>query len=56
MLVPLYLELGDGRIIRLGRVRIKGNSTIEQKVPLKGLKEKPRKLILNYMADVLATN
>jgi aminopeptidase N len=56
MLVPVYMELGDGRIIRLGRVRIKGNSTIEQKVPLKGLKEKPRKLMLNYMADVLATN
>jgi len=29
---------------------------VEEKVPLKGLEEKPRKLMINYMADVLATN
>jgi hypothetical protein len=54
MLVPVYLELADGRVARLGRVRMIGNSSIEQKVPLKGLKEKPRRAMLNYMADVLA--
>jgi len=54
MLVPVYLELADGRVVRLGRVRMIGNSSIEQKVPLKGLKEKPRRALLNYMADVLA--
>ncbi len=54
MLVPIYLELADNRIIRLGRVRMAGNTTIEQKVPLRGLKERPRRVILNYMEDVLA--
>jgi hypothetical protein len=56
MIVPLYLEFADNRVMRLGRVRIAGNSTVEQKVPLKGLKEKPRRLLINYMADVLASN
>jgi aminopeptidase N len=41
MLVPLYLELADGRILNLGRVTILGNSSLETKVPLKGLKEAP---------------
>jgi len=56
MLVPIYLEFADNRVMRLGRVRIEGNSTLEQKVPIKGLKEKPRRLLINYMADVLAAN
>lgn len=54
MLVPLYLELADGRVIQLGRANMTGNKTMEQKIPLKGLKEKPRRAFLNYMADVLS--
>jgi len=56
MIVPVYLEFADNRVVRLGRVRIAGNNTVDQKVPLKGLKEKPRRLLINYMADVLAAN
>jgi len=33
-----------------------GNTTVEQKVPIKGLKERPHRAILNYMDDVLASN
>lgn len=33
-----------------------GNTSIEQKIPIKGLKEKPRRAMLNYMDDVLASN
>jgi hypothetical protein len=35
-------------------MRMIGNSTSEQKVPLQGLKEKPRRAMINYMEDVLA--
>jgi Peptidase family M1 domain len=56
MLVPIYLELADGRIVRLGRVRLMGNNSLEQKVPLKGLKDRPRRALVNYMEDVLASN
>jgi hypothetical protein len=56
MLVPIYLEMADGRTVMLGHVRILGSSTAQQKVPLRGLKEKPRKAMVNYMDDVLAAN
>lgn len=55
MLVPIYLELADGRVMNLGRVRIAGNSTVDQKVPLKGLKEIPHSAMLNYYVDVLSS-
>jgi hypothetical protein len=54
MVVPVYLELNDGRIVFLGRVRLIGNSSVAPKVPLKGLKAKPRRAIINYSDDVLA--
>jgi Peptidase family M1 domain len=55
MLVPVYLELADGNIAFLGRARIAGNISVEEKIPLKGLKAKPRRAILNYYDDVLAS-
>jgi hypothetical protein len=55
MLVPIYLELADGGIYTLGRARLTGNKTVEQKVPIKGLKAKPRRAVLNYYDDVLAS-
>jgi aminopeptidase N len=55
MIVPIYLELADGRTVMLGRARLIGNSTEEQKVPMKGLKEKPHRAVVNYNDDVLAS-
>jgi hypothetical protein len=54
MLVPLYIQLADGRMVPMGRAHLIGNSNIEQKVPLKGLKDKPRGAVVNYNYDVLA--
>jgi hypothetical protein len=56
MPVPIYLEMGDGRVFSLGRAGMVGNRTLEQKIPLKGLKEKPKRAIVNYYNDVLASN
>jgi hypothetical protein len=55
MLVPLYLEMPDANVFFLGRARLAGNTSLEQKIPLKGLKEKPRRLLINYYDDVLAS-
>jgi Peptidase family M1 domain len=55
MLVPIYLEMDNGNVIFLGRARLSGNSSIDQKVPIKGLKEKPRRAMINYYDDVLAS-
>jgi hypothetical protein len=56
MLVPLYIELADGSVRFLGRARLTGNTSVEQKIPLKGLKDKPHRLFVNYYDDVLAAN
>jgi hypothetical protein len=55
MPVPIYLELADGGTVFLGRAKLVGNNSVEQKVPLKGLKTKPRRAVLNYNDDVLAS-
>jgi Peptidase family M1 domain len=55
MLVPIYLELEDGKTVFLGRARLIGNTSLEQKIPLKGLKTKPRRAVINYYDDVLAS-
>ena len=52
MLVPIYLDLG-GRIARLGAATLSGNNSVEGHVPLKGLKEKPKRAMLAYYDDVL---
>jgi hypothetical protein len=56
MLVPIYLELANGQVARLGSARPSGNMTVEQKVSLKGIKEKPKRAMINYYNDVLATS
>jgi hypothetical protein len=54
MIVPIYLELADGRIVNIGRGRIAGNNTMAQKVPIRGLKDTPKRAMVNYNHDVLA--
>lgn len=55
MLVPVYLELEEGKVVSLGRVRLIGNSSFEQRITLKDLKNKPRRALINYYDDVLAS-
>jgi hypothetical protein len=55
MPVPIYFELADGNIAFVGRAKLTGDSSMEQKVPMKGLKAKPRRALLNYYDDVLAS-
>jgi len=56
MPVPIYLELANGGIIRLGSTVMVGSSTQEQTVTLTSLKETPRRAMINYNYDVLAGN
>ena len=51
MPVPLYVELTDGRVVRLGSATMVGNKTIEQQVPLGNIPVK--RALLNYYYDVL---
>jgi aminopeptidase N len=56
MPVPVYFELADGRTIQIGRIRVKGNSTSEGKVALKGMTDAPKRALVNHNFDVLASN
>lgn len=51
MPVPVYIELMDGKVTRLGSANMFGNTTIQQSVPLGQLKAK--RAILAYYNDVL---
>jgi hypothetical protein len=55
MPVPVYLEMPNKRVVRLGSVPLHGNNTNSLSVDLAkaGLPEKPRRVLLNYYADVL---
>jgi len=55
MLVPVYLELANGQIAFLGRVPLTGNDSNGGKVALRGVKATPRRAMLNYYDDVLAS-
>ena len=56
MMVPIYVELADGRTVSLGRAHLAGNTSVEGKVPLHGLKDTPKRALVNYNDDVLASN
>lgn len=56
MLVPIYFQLDRDKMFNLGRTRLIGNTTINQKVPLKGLKTPPQRAVLNYYDDVLVSS
>ncbi len=53
-IVPIYLELQDGRVVRMGSVRMSGNSTTEHDVPLAKPPAPIKKVWINYNYDVLS--
>lgn len=55
MRVPIYLELANGKVVRMTSANIFGNKKLEQAVPLSGLKDRPKRAMLNYYHDVLCT-
>jgi aminopeptidase N len=52
MPVPIYVELDGGRIVRLGEANVMGNSTNSFQVKLP---QKPKRVMINYHRDILAT-
>ena len=54
MLVPLYVEFEDKRVIRLGSAVFKGTQTVEQTVNLGKLNSAAKRALVNYNFDLLA--
>jgi len=55
MPVPLYLDLGNNKIVKIGNIKMVGNSSKPIKVPLNGILEAPKRALVNYFYDVLST-
>jgi hypothetical protein len=55
MAVPIYLELTDGKVVRLGSMGIKGNFTAEQTMDLPKPPIPVKRAMINYYYDVLST-
>ena len=54
MLLPLYLQLQDGTVTRIANLRVSGDSTLVRSFHMSKLASQPKRLLLNYNADVLS--
>ena len=54
MLVPIYIEMADGRTLRLGELAVMGNTSAEQTVPIAKPPSPIKRVLIDYMHDVLA--
>jgi hypothetical protein len=55
MLVPIYLELADGRVMRMGAISMVGPMTAERTVQLPKPPPPVKRALINYFYDVLST-
>ena len=54
MMVPIYLELADGKIARWVSATIIGSSSLDQTVPLPKTPSPVKRALINYNYDVLS--
>jgi hypothetical protein len=54
MMVPVYVEFADKRVVLLGHATMKGPRTIDQTVNLGRLPNEPKRMIANYNFDLLS--
>jgi aminopeptidase N len=55
MLVPIYFEFADGKIAHAGTINIGGAKTVvEQTLPLPRLASPIKRVMINYLYDVLS--
>ncbi|MGB6695858.1 MAG: M1 family aminopeptidase [Terracidiphilus sp.] len=54
--VPIYMELTNGKVFRLGELRIHGDNTLEQTVQVPKLPAPIKRVLINYNYDVLCTD
>jgi len=53
--VPMYIDLADGKVIRVGVITIHGSATVDQTVQLPKLPSDIKKVEINHYYDVLCT-
>jgi hypothetical protein len=53
MLMPIYLQMQDGKTVRIFNVSIKGDTAVERTIKLGKLPAAGKKLLINYHEDIL---
>jgi aminopeptidase N len=53
MIVPLYLQMADGKMIHFAGLTMHGNATFEQQIPLGKLVGTPKAIVMDAYADIL---
>jgi hypothetical protein len=56
MLVPIYLDLGDNKIVYLGKVVMRGSGDLERTTNLGKISMMPKRMLVNYNYDILSAN
>jgi hypothetical protein len=56
MLVPIYLEYEDKRVVLVGRAGMKGSHELEQTLNLGKQATAPKRMLVNYNYDILSAN
>jgi len=54
MMVPVYIEFADKRVMLLGHATMKGSRTIEQTINLGKVTSEPKRMVANYNFDLLS--
>ncbi len=54
--VPLYLELANGQLLKLGSIAVTGQATVDQTVALPHLPSPVKGAVINHFYDVLCTD
>ena len=54
MMVPVYIEFADKRVVLLGHATMKGSRTVEQTMNLGKLQSEPKRMVANYNFDLLS--
>jgi aminopeptidase N len=53
MIVPLYLQMTDGKVVHFAGLTMHGNVTFEQQIPLGKLSGTPKAIVMDAYADIL---
>jgi len=56
MLVPIYFDYGNDKVVLAGRAAMRGSHELEQTINLGKLQTPPKRMLVNYNYDILSAN
>jgi len=53
MVVPVYVQMSKGSVARITRIAVTGNKTVEQHFRLGNITQRPEKVMIDYLDDLM---